>query len=84
MVEELHNHNCPRIFVNSLLFLEMIKILISFFGIYKPNLCHIDFSSKLSIILSKGSKIDDESFFAKNPFLFSKFLIITLSPNFFF
>ena len=62
----------------------MIKILISFFGIYKPNLCHIDFSSKLSITLSNKSKLEDDNFFAKNPFRFSKFLIITSLPNFSF
>ena len=36
------------------------------------------------ISLSTGSSIEDDSFLAIKPFGFSKFLIITLSPNFFF
>ena len=36
------------------------------------------------MILSKGSKLAEDNFLARKPFLFSKFLIITLSPNFSF
>ena len=53
-----------------------------FFSIYKPNLCHKLFSSRLFKILSIWLSIDEDNFFAKNPFCFSNFLIITLSPNF--
>ena len=42
------------------------------------------FSSKVSIILSIGFVIEEDNFLAKKLLLFSKFLIITLSPNFFF
>ena len=36
------------------------------------------------IILSNERSNDEDNFLAKNPFLFSKFLIITFSPNFSF
>jgi len=36
------------------------------------------------VSFSTGSGIDEDSFLAINPFGFSKFLIITFSPNFSF
>ena len=63
---------------------KTLFFLIIFFGIYKPNFCHTDFSSIELRVLLNWSSIEDESFRPSHPFCFSNFLTITSSPNFSF
>ena len=58
--------------------------LFIFFGIYKPNFCHTDFSSIELRVLLNWPSIEAESFRPNHPFCFSNFLITISSPNFSF
>ena len=52
------------------------------FGIYKPNLCHIAFSSRTLAKFSIWLLMEEENFLARKLLGFSNFLTIIFFPNF--